>query len=60
MHQNPDDLLDAKPHILVLPERGGAPFALTIPAAMLRFIGAYPRLPEMAPPGRLLDYQAAA
>lgn len=45
---------------LVLPEREGEPFVLSVAPEMMRLIGAYPRLPGMAPVGEMLDYRAAA
>ena len=45
---------------LVLPDRDGEGWSLTLSPEMMRLIGAYPRLPGMARIGEMLDYRATA
>jgi hypothetical protein len=44
---------------LVLADREGRPWRLSLSPGMDRFIGHYPRLPELAAAGPLLTYEAA-
>ena len=45
---------------LVLRLEDGSPWRVTFSAGIERFIGAYPRLPEIRSEGPLLEFRAAA
>ena len=60
LQPEPRQAADARRLELVLPDRDGEAFVLTVAPEMMRLIGAYPRLPGMAPVGAMLDYRATA
>lgn len=63
MQTDPDpNTLVSRPVVLTLPARGGdeEAWVLRLSPGMEAFVGRYARLPGIAPPGGILDYQAAA